>query len=102
MPIRWIEHGKAARWLDYHAVIDKKGRTAGVTIFDHPDNLRHPSPWYISFGGMPYFSPAPIFHKPYTLSAGDSFTLRYRILVHPGRGDRQVLEREYKEFASSE
>ena len=94
-------HGKTARWLDYHAVIDKKGRTAGVAVFDHPANFRHPSPWYISFGGMPYFSPAVIFHKPHTLSAGDTLTLRYRILVHPGRGDPQVLDREYQDFASS-
>ena len=95
-------HGKPARWLDYHAVIDEAGRTAGVTIFDHPANLRHPSPWYISFGSMPYFSPAPIFHKPYTLSAGRSFTLRYRILVHRGRSFPKILEREYKDFSSSE
>ncbi len=95
-------HGKAARWLDYHAVIDEMGHTAGVTIFDHPKNFRYPTPWYVSFGGMPYFSPAPIFHEPHTLSANESLTLRYRILVHSGRGDRQLLEREYQKFASSE
>jgi len=95
-------HGKTARWLDYHAVIDEKGRMAGVAIFDHPDNLRHPSPWYLSFGRMPYFSPAPIFHKPHKLSAGEKLTLRYRILVHPGRGNREALESEYKEFSSSQ
>jgi len=94
-------HGKTARWLDYHAVIDEKGRTAGVTIFDHPDNFRHPSAWYVSFGGMPYFSPAPIFHKPHTLLRGDTLSLRYRILVHPGRGEREVLEREYEEFVGT-
>jgi hypothetical protein len=50
---------------------------------------------------MPYFSPAPIFHEPYTLSAGDTLTLRYRLLVHRGRSDPKILEREYKDFSSS-
>ena len=94
-------HGKTARWLDYHAVVDKKGRTAGIAIFDHPANFRHPSRWYISFGRMSYFSPALIFEKPHKLAAGEKLTLRYRILVHPSRDDREALERECKDFASS-
>ena len=86
-------HGKKARWVDF------SGRSAGVAIFDHPDNLRHPSPWYIA-RGMPYFSPAPLFNKPYTLPAGKSLTLQYRIWIHPGRADPDLsgLEGEWKSF----
>ena len=36
--------GKAARWVDYSAAID--GKDVGVTMFDHPSNLRHPSRWH--------------------------------------------------------
>jgi hypothetical protein len=86
-------HGKKARWVDF------SGRAAGVAIFDHPNNFRHPSPWYIA-EGMPYFSPAPLFNKPYTLTAGKSLTLQYRIWIHPGRTDPDLsgLEGEWKSF----
>lgn len=46
---------------------------------------------------MPYFGPAPLFAEPMTLNA-DSFSLRYRILVHPGFGDAASLEKEYHDF----
>ncbi len=89
-------HGNKARWLDFSGET-AGGGSAGVTIFDHPDNLRHPSPWYVA-KGMPYFSPAVLFNKPYMLAAGKSLTLRYRILIHPGRADRDMLEGELKAF----
>jgi len=89
-------HGKRARWVDFSGrIVD--GRAAGITIFDHPDNLRHPTPWYIA-KGMPYFSPALLFDKPYTLPAGKSLTLRYRVLIHPGPSSSDLLEREWKLF----
>ena len=40
-------------------------------------------------------------YKPHTLSAGDTLTLRYRLMVHHDRGDPKTLDREYKDFASS-
>ena len=91
-------HGKRARWVDFSGEIGGD-KAAGVTIFDHPDNLRHPSPWYVE-KGMPYFSPAVLFDKAYTLAAGKSLTLRYRILIHPGRADNDLLESEWKKFSA--
>jgi len=89
-------HGKKARWVDFSGEIGE-GKVVGVTIFDHPENLRHPSPWYVE-KGMPYFSPAVLFNKPYTIAAGKSLTLRYRILIHPGRADRDMLKSEWNAF----
>jgi hypothetical protein len=94
-------HGQKARWMDFG------GRAAGsedfsIAIFDHPDNPRHPSPGFVimdpkvPFG---YFSPALLFNKPYTLPAGKSFSLKYRILIYPGRADKNVLEAEWKSFS---
>jgi hypothetical protein len=91
-------HGKKARWVDFSGELPD-GKEAGITIFDHPDNLRHPSPWYVE-KGMPYFSPAVLFNKPYRLEAGKSLTLRYRILIHPGRADKEALEGEWKAFGN--
>ncbi len=89
-------HGKKARWVDFSGELPN-GKEAGITIFDHPDNLRHPSPWYVE-KGMPYFSPAVLFNKPYTIEAKKSLTLWYRILIHPGLADKKTLERECEAF----
>jgi len=94
-------HGKNARWMDF-AGQTPDGKAAGIAIFDHPKNLKHPVPWYVSvdtktpFG---YFSPAILFNKPYTLKAGKSFQLRYRVLNHPDRMNRSLLEAEWKLFS---
>lgn len=70
-------HGQSARWVDF------SGPGAGIAVFDHPDNLRHPSPWYVHDSApMSYFSPAVLFNEPLVLAAGQSLKLRYRILIH--------------------
>jgi len=93
-------HGQKARWLDFSA--ETESGPAGVAILDHPQNLRHPSPWYVTMStGVPfgYFSPAVLFREPHTLRAGQSLALRYRVLIHPGRVDRAHLDGEWKDFA---
>jgi hypothetical protein len=91
-------HGKKARWVDFSGELPD-GKEAGIAIFDHPDNLRHPSPWYVE-KGMPYFSPAVLFDKPYTIAARANLQLRYRILIHPDRADKEALEVEWKAFGN--
>lgn len=91
-------HGKKARWLDFSADT-ADGKAAGIAIFDHPDNLRHPSPWFVIMDAkvpFGYFGPVVLFNEPYTLPAGKSLTLWYRILIHPGRADKELLENEWK------
>jgi type 1 glutamine amidotransferase/HEAT repeat protein len=97
-------HGRKARWADFSLVSTTTGSTGGLAILDHPGNLRYPSQWHdiiddkMQFG---YFSPAPLWSEPYTLPAGKQLTLRYRILVHPGRPDAGRLEEEFKAFSES-
>ena len=94
-------HGKKARWMDFSGGFKPTGAPAGVAIFDHPQNLRHPSPWYVSDkANMPYFGPAPLFAERYVLPAGKSFTLRYRMVVHSGLGDAAALENEWRAWAA--
>ena len=92
-------HGKKARWVNFSGETST-GQSAGIAIFDHPENLRHPSPWYVT-KDMPYFSPAVLFNKPYTLPAGKSLTLRYRILIHAGRAGKDLLEKEWEAFSNA-
>jgi len=91
--------GSIARWVDFSGEMTQR-KFAGVAIFDHPNNLRHPSPWWLG-GSMPYFSPAVLFHEPYTLPAGKSLKLQYRILIHTGIADKDILENKFKAFVMS-
>jgi len=84
--------------MDYTGVVG--AGPAGIAILDHPKNLNAPTPWYVIAGKpMSYFSPALICYKPHTLKAGESMTLRYRVLVHPGRWDADRLKKEQERFA---
>ena len=47
---------------------------------------------------MTFFSPAVICFAPYKLAAGDSFTLRYRVVVHEGRWSSERLKAAQEEF----
>jgi len=94
-------HGKKARWLNFGGRADGD-KDFGIAIFDHPDNPRHPSPGFVimdpkvPFG---YFSPALLFNKPYTLPAGKSFSLKYRIMISSGRAQKSLLNAEWESFA---
>ena len=77
-------HGKRARWTDFSLMPTGAVQPGGIAILDHPSNPRHPSQWHnamntqIRFG---YFNPALLWSEPYRLSAGQKFTLRYRIII---------------------
>jgi len=90
-------HGKKARWVDYSGAT-ATGQIAGIAIFDHPQNLRHPSPWYVA-KPITYFSPAPLFHEPYTLKKGKTLRLKYRILIHGQEVDQAFLNTQWHEYA---
>jgi hypothetical protein len=84
-------NGEDARWVDF------SGQKAGVAVFDHPANLRHPSPWYLN-EQLPYFSPAILLNEPLELAAGQMLNLRYRVLVHPGALPPEQAGEEWKQF----
>ncbi len=89
-------NGKRARWVDFSGPTTK-GTVAGITVFDHPANPRHPTAWYLN-EGHPYFSPALIYQEPMTLKAGATMRLRYRVQVHNGAGEAAALEREWTSY----
>jgi hypothetical protein len=98
-------HGQRARWADFSMVDAATQQRCGIAILAHPSNPRHPSPWHniLADGGrFGYFSPAMLWSEPFTLPAGQEFTLRYRVIVHPDRGDNAAIEKEWQAFASRE
>ena len=85
--------GKRAAWVDYHGPVD--GQTVGVAILNHPGSFRFPTYWhvrtYVLFAANPFglhdFERGKDIDGSHTLSAGDTMTLCYRILLH--RGDEK-------------
>jgi hypothetical protein len=92
--------GKAAA-MDFSGMLE--GGPAGIAILDHPGNLNTPTPWYVIMDPGPqfaYFSPAVLCYGPHTLRGGKNMTLRYRVIVHPGRYDAATLKTEYARFTN--
>jgi len=88
--------GKPTPWCDYSADMKDVG-WRGLTIFDHPSNLRYPTSWHVRkyglFGancfGYSYFREKE-YNKNlpengnYTIKKGETLTFRYRMYIHSG------------------
>ncbi|WP_413431132.1 PmoA family protein [Crateriforma spongiae] len=71
-------HGKA---VDYQGTID--GTAVGLAVLDHPDNPRHPTPWYIVRSGqMGYINASLLHDSPLKMKKGEHLTFRYRLIAH--------------------
>jgi hypothetical protein len=100
--------GKRADWCDYSA--ERKDKTYGVAIFDHPQNLRHPTWWmardYGLFGANPFgqHDYENLKDQPhigdYTIPAGGSLTLRYRFYFHIGDEKTAGIAERYVDYAA--
>jgi hypothetical protein len=100
--------GKRADWCDYHA--ERGGTTYGIAIFDHPQNLRHPTWWmardYGLFGANPFGQheyenlPDQPHLGDYTVPAGGSLTLRYRFFFHLGDEQAAHVAENYADYAA--
>jgi len=101
--------GTRAEWCDYYA--PRNGKTYGVAIFDHPQNLRHPTWWmareYGLFAANPFgqkdFEPAakhPAGKGDYTIPAGGTLTLKYRFYIHTGDTQAAQVGARYAEYVA--
>lgn len=98
--------GKRARWCDYTGRVD--GEIAGITIFDHPSNPRHPTYWHVrAYGlfavncfGLRDFEGRKDVDGSMKIDRGSNVKFRYRIMLHRGRLSRDDIEEYYREYAS--
>jgi hypothetical protein len=92
-------HGQQSRWMDFSGSLPS-GAQAGVAIFDCTQLGGQWSHWYIAMQPevpFAYFSPAPLFQHSYTLPAGKTLQMKYRILIHPERLPPGQLEQEWQD-----
>jgi len=68
----------SAEWMSFSSVEDG----ASILMLEHPESFRSPTKWYVA-PMMPYYSPAILFNAPHSMAAGESLSLRYRIVISP-------------------
>lgn len=85
---------KAGPWLDI--ANDRNG----VAILDHPRNPGYPQPWILR-QQRSMQNPAYPGREPVHLSQDKPLVLRYRLVIHDGRLDRETLDQLQTEWAKS-
>lgn len=89
-------NGEPANWCTYFGP-----RGPGAAIFDHPDNPRHPTPFFVMNRPYGYLSAAPTFRVPITLEPGGSLLLRFAVAGYLGTPDAGVLDEMYRKWTMS-
>ncbi len=90
-----------AGWIDMGATVDSASKSlGGITIFDHKQNPRSPSPWYIWFepGKYAFFTPAVLYNQPLELPPYSEMELKYRVYIHSGAALDKKLNKINKQF----
>jgi len=98
--------GKAAAWVDYHGPVE--GEALGVAILNHPESFRYPTHWHVRdyglFAANPFglheFAGAPEGSGRHELKAGESITLRYRVILHRGDAEEAGIAKAFEEYAT--
>jgi hypothetical protein len=100
--------GQPANWVTMFGPIG--GQEYAITFMDHPSNLRHPARWHARvyglfaanpFGGSSMDKTLPKDSGAYTLKAGESITLKYRILITQGETSRVRVQERFDQYAKS-
>jgi hypothetical protein len=96
--------GKPAAWVDYHGPVDDE--TLGVAILNHPSSFRFPSHWHVRTYGLFAANPFGLSDftggkekGQYTLPAGETMKLRYRVLLHKGDEKQGGVAEAFLDFS---
>ncbi len=90
-------HATRARWCDLSGLVD--GRRVGIAVLGHPSNYRFPEPMRIH-PDEPFFNFAPQQAGDMEIKPGETYTTRYRFVVHDGAPDPDTIERLWNDFAT--
>jgi len=84
-----------AKWVDYSNTVD--GETAGVALFQWPDNKDHR--WLTrEYGCFGPRRPDDRSGKPFTLRKGESISQRVGVLIHAGNVETGRVAERYRQY----
>ncbi len=84
-------NGEPAAWCAYSGSMPN-GKPATVAIFDHAENPRYPTPFFVMNKPFGYLSAAPTWRAPFELQPGQPLRLRYTVASFLGPPDRTRLD----------
>ncbi|MGX1930948.1 DUF6807 family protein [Flagellimonas sp. 2504JD4-2] len=95
-----VGYGKKGKWMDMTGQFKESQVTAGISIFNHPDN-NETVPWYIyKHKAFAFYNPALIFEKSFQINRGDEFELNYRVFIHNDRLSFAEIEKKYEDYVN--
>lgn len=93
--------GQRADWVEVAVPIPGRDPNSPgrIAILDHPGNPRHPATWRVD--DQLGIGPAPSRPGDWTIPAGQSVTLRYRLVIGTGDANRDRITKAAETFAAS-
>ncbi|TDE09956.1 hypothetical protein E1269_13210 [Jiangella asiatica] len=84
--------GERAAWLAYVGRHDDGHGASTLVFVDHPDNVGHPTQWFVRSQPYACVCPAPFFDRAHRLADGASLTLHYDLVVAAGAWDHATAD----------
>ncbi len=97
--------GTGARWTIIEGASSVAQGRSGILFLSHPGNRAHPEPmrmWPPETNdgiGNVFFEFCPIRHKEWVLEPGQTYTLKYRLVVFDGTMDAETADNYWKLFS---
>lgn len=95
--------GSRARWVLGQGPL--AGQTAGIAILSHPSNYNSPSPLRVwakaNQNGETFINLAPTKTQDWTLEPGQTYRLRYRMIVFSGKISAHEIDAEWQKLAAT-
>jgi len=96
--------GKRSPWVDYYGPV--KDKTVGIAILNHPSSYGYPTFWHVRtyglFAANPFgrhdFEGKQADSGAHTIPAGQTMTLRYRVLLHEGTTDEADIAAAFARY----
>jgi len=86
-------YGSQSRWCGLAGKHQEDGQVYGITILDHSDNPRYPTTWWVrNTENYALIQPGPCYHEPYEIAMGDTLELNYRVVLHKGHVNVDLIE----------
>jgi hypothetical protein len=77
---------------------DRRPLVEGITYFDHPSNLRHPTYWHVREDG--WMGASFCMQEGYTIERAAPLTLRYLLHAHRGGYEHARAEKVHQGFSN--
>ena len=86
-------YGSRSRWCGFAGRHQEDGQVYGITILDQPGNPRYPTTWWVrNAENYALIQPCFCYHEPLQIAADDTLELNYRIVVHKGYVDPDIVQ----------